>query len=47
MPNIVVAGLTYTFGMGHGGAVVTHSPPTTEVGGSNPGPCAGKFVVAY
>ena len=23
---------------GHGGAVVTHSPPTSEAGGSNPGP---------
>ena len=31
----------------HGGAVVTHSSPTSEVGGSNPGPYVGKFVVAY
>ena len=30
---------------GHGGAVVTHSPPTSEVGGSNPGPYGGKMVV--
>ena len=35
------------FGFGHGGTVVTHSPPTSEVGGSNPGPCAGKLLVAY
>ena len=27
-------------------AVVTHSPPTSEVGGSNPGPYVGKMVVA-
>ena len=32
---------------GHGGAVVTHSPPTSEVWGSNPGPYVGKLVVAY
>ena len=32
---------------GHGGAVVTHSPPTSEVGGSHPGPYVGKLVVAY
>ena len=30
---------------GHGGAVVTHSPPTSEVGGSNPEPQVGKMVV--
>ena len=28
----------------HGGAVVTHLPPTS---GSNPGPYVGKLVVAY
>ena len=31
----------------HGGAVVTHFPPTSEVGGSKPGPYVGKLVVAY
>ena len=34
--------------MNHGGTVViTHSPPTSEVGGSNPGPYVRKLVVAY
>ena len=32
---------------GQGGTVVTHSPPTSEVGGSNPGRYVGKLVVAY
>ena len=32
---------------GNGGAVVTYLPPTSEVGGSNPGPYVGKLVVAY
>ena len=32
---------------GHGGAVVIHSPPTSEVGSSNPGPYVDKLVVAY
>ena len=32
---------------GHGGAVVTHSPPTSEVGGSNPELYVGKMVVSY
>ena len=32
---------------GHGDTVVTHSPPTSEVSGSNPGPYVGKLVVAY
>ena len=27
--------------------VVTHSPPTFEVGGSNPGPYVEKLVAAY
>ena len=31
----------------HCAAVVTHSPPTPEVGSSNPGPYVGKLVVAY
>ena len=31
----------------HGGAVVTHSPPTSDVGGANPGPHVGKLIVAY
>ena len=26
---------------------VTHSPPTSEVGGLNPGPYVGQLVVAY
>ena len=32
---------------GHCGPVVTHSPPTSEVCGSNPAPYVGKLVVAY
>ena len=32
---------------GHGGAVVTHSPPTSEVCGLNSGPYVGKLVIAY
>ena len=32
---------------GQGGAVVTHLSPTSEVGGSNPGPYVGKLVVSY
>ena len=31
----------------YGGAVVTHSPPTSEVGGSNPEPYVGNLVVTY
>ena len=31
----------------HGGAVVTHSPPISEVGGSNPRPYVGKLAAAY
>ena len=31
----------------HGDTVVTHSPPTSEDVGSNPGPYMGKLVVAY
>ena len=31
----------------HSGEVVTHSPRTSEVGSSNPGPYVGKLVVAY
>ena len=30
---------------GHNNTVVTHSPPTSEVSGSNPGPYVGKLVV--
>ena len=33
-------------GGGHGGAVVRHSLPTSEAGGSNPEPYVGKMVVA-
>ena len=32
---------------GHGGAVVIHSPPTSAVSDSNPGPNVGRLVVAY
>ena len=32
---------------GHGGVVVTHSPPTSEVCGSNPRPYVGKLVDVY
>ena len=32
---------------GHGVAVVTRSPPTSEISGSNAGPCVGKLVVSY
>ena len=32
---------------GHGGVVVIHSSPISEVCGSNPGPCVVKLVVAY
>ena len=32
---------------GHGDAVVTHAPPNSEVGSSNPEPYVGKLVVAY
>ena len=38
--------LNLTF-RGHGDAVVTHSPPTSEVGNSNPRPYVGKLVVTY
>ena len=31
----------------HGGSVVTHSLPTSDVSGSNPGPSVGKLVVAH
>ena len=32
---------------GHGCAVVTHSPPSSEVGGSNTARFVGNMVVAY
>ena len=32
---------------GHHGAVITHSPPMSEVFGSNTRPYLGKLVVAY
>ena len=32
---------------GHGGAVVTHSPPISEVGGSNPKLYVRRMVVSY
>ena len=35
------------FSEGPGGAVVTHLPPTSEVGGSNPGPYVEKMAVSY
>ena len=31
----------------HDGTLVTRSPPTFEVGGSNPEPYVGKMVVSY
>ena len=31
----------------HGGAVVRHLPPTSEVGGSISGPYGGRLVVSY
>ena len=38
----------YTFSIfSHGGVVITHSAPTSEVGGSNPRPYVGKLVIAY
>ena len=30
---------------GHGGTVVTHLPPISEIGGSNPEPYVGKMEV--
>ena len=38
---------TYASFRGHGGAVVKHLPPTSEVSGSNPETYVGKLVVAY
>ena len=32
---------------GNGAAIGTHSPPTSEVRCSNPGPYVGKMVVVY
>ena len=44
LPSLVVY---YTpCARGHFGAVVTHSPPTSEVGSSNPGPYVGRLVVS-
>ena len=37
----------YTSYRSHGDAVVTHSPPTSEVRSSNPRPHVGKLVVTY
>ena len=39
--------LVYPTELDHGGAVVTHSPPSSEVGGLNPVPYMGKFIVAH
>ena len=39
--------MLFTYLGGHGGAVVTHSPPTSEVGDSNPEPYVAKLVVVY
>ena len=36
----------YSILRGHGGAVVTHLPPTSEVGGSNTGRYVGKLLAA-
>ena len=35
--------LILTYNGGHDGTVVKHSPPTSEVGGSNPGPYVGNL----
>ena len=35
------------FFLSNGYTVVTHSPPTSEVSGSNPGPYVKKMVFAY
>ena len=32
---------------GHGGTLVTHSPPTSEVSSSNPKPYVGKMIVSH
>ena len=32
---------------GQGGELATHLSPTSEVGGSNPGPYVGKLVAVY
>ena len=47
MQNFLICRLQETTYRGQGGTLVTHSPPTSEVGGSNPGPYVGKLVVAY
>ena len=46
LPRPVVLGSTPSK-KGHGDAEVTHSPPTSEVYGSNPKAYAGNFLVAY
>ena len=38
---------SFTGVQGHGDAVVTHSPLTSEVGSSNPEPYKVKMVVSY
>ena len=44
----VIRHYLYTFSMFcHGGVVITHSPPTSEVDGSNPRPYVGKLVIVY
>ena len=39
--------LIFSASGGHSDAVVTHSPVTYEVGGSNPRPYVGNLVVVY
>ena len=39
--------VTEVMNMGHCGAVVTNSPPTLAVSGSNPTPYVGKMVVSF
>ena len=44
---ILTSASSFGFKRGHGDAVVTHSPPTCEVCGSNPEHYVGKMVVSY
>ena len=38
--------ILYTTLLGHSGTMVTHSPPSSEVCGSNPGANVGKLAIA-
>ena len=39
--------ISHILGLISGDTVVTHSPPTSEVSGSNPKPYVGKAVASY